>query len=490
MRLLESGARLMRLLAYCALVIVLVSTCWADSLLVTASADGFIIPPLTAAGPKSFVIDNTAAATLMAMANINNGSLGADVNNNGIVSTAMCGKNSSVLHNILLRSETVDDSLTALDPYGLGIIDSIVWLLNISTVVQSGDSVTLAAYKLNSNRVFGEGASSGAVGLGCSWYKYDSTSGVQLLWTTAGSGTSDYSATEVCTTKTIVNGDATGTDIRFKITSLTRSDLVTNNSGLVIKGYRYGNDDGTTSRVSFDTDDGSSGNRPKLSVYFHIPEFNYGGAESLLVNSANGTKAIVTFDMSAVQASWDLDSLHLWANLLANYSVVGSEGYLTKLQLMMKPTYIGNNNGTQADAGEMHWGAYNDRVVGPDASDSTWGTTGAENVGSTCNHTSGSGNDRAANSVSSTWASTGWKWIKGDTIMVRQWLGGGCNNFALAIIGDVVSGDAGSKAFFKIEAIDHSDNNPIRLIVYYHTATTRGTGRFGRDNTGVYRNDR
>ncbi len=486
----------MRLLAYCALVLLLASTCFADSLLVTASADGFIYPPGTTTGAKSFVIDNTADASLIAMANINNGGLGADVANNGIVTTAMCGKNSSTLHNILLRSETVDDSLSALDPSGFGIIDSIVWLLNISTVVQSGDSVTLAAYKLNSNRVFGEGASNAAVGLGCSWYKYDSTAGVQNLWTTAGSGTSDYSATEVCTTQTIVNGNGTGTDIRFKITSLTRADLTSANAGLVIKGYRYGGDDGTTSRVSFTTDDGTSGDRPKLSVYFHVPENNYGGAESLIVNSENGAKPVWTFDLSSAQASWDLDSVRGWFYILANYSVVGSEGPASVWNRVLKPINIGNNNGTQADAGEMHWNAWDER--GSTATDSIWGTAGMNGTAgtyvNTCNRADTANAYDRFTFTSPTYGGTGTGWAsaKVDTNNLRNWFDQGCNAFGLTLVGGVVGGDVGSKAFFKIEADEKAgSSNVAYIVIYYHGgATTRGTGRFGRDNTGVYRNDR
>lgn len=477
--------------------LLLASTCFADSLLVTASADGFIYPTPTAASQtKSFTI--SGSTTLVDMTYINGATLGEKAYNYGASKSVLAGKITQD-RCILVRYSSLDDSMKALDSYVNAVYDSAVLILTVLTRPDSvstteKDSVTLAAYKLNTDRIFGEGAGNGAAALGANWFNYDSTTGTQNLWTTAGSGTSDYNGTEICTTRTIKYTDYAHTQIRFPIPASAISDTM-NMAGLVIRGYRYGGNDGTRSIVTFYSDDADTSTyRPSLTVYYRLPEDNYGGAESLIVNSENAAKPILTYDISSVQMSYDLDSIRSWFYVLGNYSVTGSEGYTVRFQRLAKPANIGDNNGTQADAGEMHWDAWDER--GLSSADSAWGTAGAENTASsdasTCNRSDGSGYDRVDYiTPTATPAGTGWKSCKVDTGNVRKWLDDQCHNFALTMIGDVIGGDVGSKAFLKIEAIDNSDSHSPYIVIYYHPgATTRGTGRFGRDNTGVYRNDR
>lgn len=477
------------------LTLLLVSSCFADTLHVVASGDNYITPPTITPGAKSFSIINADAGLVSCTYITASTSLGANTHNFGSSVTLQVGKTSGAEMKALIRWESLDDSMKALDPDRTAIWDSARITFSVSTAPSSNDTLQFAVYRLNSNRIFGEGTSNDAVGLGASNHNYDSTSGTAFAWTTAGAGTSDYNATWIDTSRRITPGDAAATKITAKITSAAITDTM-NMAGVILSSYRYGTGTttATTQRVVFNTDDATTDTlRPRITVYYTIPEVNYGAADSLIVNSDNAAKPVFTFDLSALPASSDLDSIRGWFYVTGNYSVSGTEGWVYRWQGARKPINVGNNSGTQADAGEMHWGAWYEVTLGTSADDSTWGTIGAENTGTTCNRSDGSGHDRTQYTTTTTvgGSGTGWKSSKADTNIVRAFLAGGCNNFAAMLVGGVVTGDAGSKAFLKIEAIDHADNHPAYWVIYYHPgATTRGLGRFGRGSDGVYRNDR
>jgi hypothetical protein len=155
----------------------------------------------------------------------------------------------------------------------------------------------------------------------------------------------------------------------------------------------------------------------------------------------------------------------------------------------MKPTNMGDNNGTVADDGEMDWDCWYESASG---NDSNWTVAGAGDEGSTCNRADGSGDDLyKGQDLSTNWASTGWKTVKFDTTYVRKYLGGGCNNFALAL---VMQAGAGDVANYKIEADEKSGSaNKTWITIYYHggaAAVTRGWGNHGKDQSGVMGNVR
>lgn len=482
----------MRLLAYCALILIS-SSVYADSLRVECSADGFIANVTAARTTGSFTITSGATAdiSVAGMEDVN------QWNNYGATTTLRIGKNVSTNWRWLLRFDKLADSMRT---YASGKIiqwDSARILLTSNAAVTSGDSLTIAMYELKSTRRFGEGASNAAVGLGAVWVNYDSTAGVAAsAWTTPGAGstTSDVDATPIDTSATLLNSTTgAGATVGFKLPGTSISDTI-NNAGLMFRDYRFGNDDGTTCVVTFRTDDyATAGSRPIITVYFSELDYaNFGGSDSLIAKSITSAPThlpIFTFDISSLPATADLDSCRLWSYVLNNYSSNGELSVLTRVLQMMKPTNIGDNNGTVADNGEMDWVAWDERGSG---NDSNWTVAGAGDEGSTCNRSDGSGDDQYVGAdFFVNWASTGWKTLKFDTTYVRKYLGGSCNNFALSL---AMTAGGGDVAHYKIEADEKSGSANKTWITIYYTpvvaATTRGTGRFGRDNTGVYRNDR
>lgn len=469
------------------------SLLFADSLRVECSADGFIANVTAARTTGSFTI-TSANASDIAVAGIEDAN---QWNNYGSATTTRIGKNLGTNWRWLLRFETLDDSMRT---YASGKIiqwDSARVTLTSNAALTSGDSLTIAMYELKSTRRFGEGSSNAAVGLGADWVNYDSTAGVAAnAWTTPGAGstTSDVDATPIDTSVTLINSTTgAGATVSFKLPGTSVSDTI-NNAGLMFRDYRYGNDDGTTSTVTFRTDDNATaGSRPIITVYYSEMDYvNFGGSDSLIAKAAASAIThlpMFTFDISSLSATADLDSCRWWSYVLNNYSSNGEGSVFSRILYATKPTNIGDNNGTVADNGEMDWVAWDERGSG---NDSNWTVAGAGDEGSTCNRSDGSGDDLyIGQNFDVNWASTGWKTIKFDTLYVRKYLNGGCNNFGLAL---AMTASAGDVAFYKIEADEKSGSaNKTWITIYYTpsaTTVTRGTGRLGRDNTGVYRNDR
>lgn len=471
------------------------SLLFADSLRVECSADGFIANVTAARTTGSFTI-TSASASDIAVTGMEDAN---QWNNYGASTTLRIGKNAGTIWRWLLRFETLDDSMRT---YASGKTiqwDSARVTLTSNAALTSGDSLTIAMYELKSTRRFGEGSSGGAVGLGAVWFNYDSTAGVAAsAWTTPGAGstTSDVDATPIDTSVTLLNSTTgAGATVSFKLPGTSVSDTI-NNAGLMFRDYRYGNDDGTTCVVTFRTDDNATaGSRPIITVYYSELDYaNFGGSDSLIARAENPTPThlpIFTFDISALSATADLDSCRLWSYVLNNYSVNTEGSVASRIIQMMKPTNIGDNNGTVSDNGEMDWNAWDARVTG---NDSNWTVAGAGDEGSTCNRSDGSGDDQDLGAdFSVNWSSTGWKTVKFDTLYVRQYLNGSCNNFGLGL-SMTATGGTGDVAHYKIEAAEKSGSANLTWITIYYTpvvaAVTRGTGRFGKSTTGTYLNDR
>lgn len=475
------------------LVLLLSTPLYADSLRVECSADGFIANVTAARTTGSFTI-TSASASDIAVAGMEDAN---QWNNYGASTTLRIGKNAGTTWRWLLRFETLDDSMRAIASGKTIQWDSARVTLTSNAALTSGDSLTIAMYELKSTRRFGEGSATGAVGLGADWVNYDSTAGVAAnAWTTPGAGstTSDVDATPIDTSVTLLNSTTgAGATVSFKLPGTSVSDTI-NNAGLMFRDYRYGNDDGTTCVVTFRTDDNATaGSRPIITVYYSEMDYaNFGGSDSLIAKSTSTAPThlpFFTFDISALSATADLDSCRLWSYVLNNYSVNTEGSVLSRILYATKPTNIGDNNGTVSDNGEQDWNAWDARTTG---NDSNWTVAGAGDEGSTCNRSDGSGDDLyIGQNFDVNWASTGWKTIKFDTLYVRKYLNGGCNNFGLAL---AMNASAGDVAHYKIEADEKSGSaNKTWITIYYTpsaTTVTRGTGRLGRDNTGVYRNDR
>lgn len=469
------------------------SLLFADSLRVECSADGFIANVTAARTTGSFTI-TSANASDIAVAGIEDAN---QWNNYGSATTTRIGKNLGTNWRWLLRFETLDDSMRA---YASGKIiqwDSARVTLTSNAALTSGDSLTIAMYELKSTRRFGEGSSNAAVGLGADWVNYDSTAGVAAnAWTTPGAGstTSDVDATPIDTSVTLINSTTgAGATVSFKLPGTSVSDTI-NNAGLMFRDYRYGNDDGTTSTVTFRTDDNATaGSRPIITVYYSELDYvNFGGSDSLIAKvSSTLSIPFFTFDISALPATADLDSCRLWSYVLNNYSINGEGSVVTRVAQTMKPANIGDNDGTVSDNGEMDWVAWDDRVSG---NDSNWAVSGATDEGSVCNRSDGTGDDLfLSEGFNTNWSGTGWKTIKFDTLYVRKYLDGGCNNFGLALSMNATGG-TGDEANYKIEAAEKSGSANLTWITIYYTpvvaAVSRGTGRFGKSTTGAYLNDR
>lgn len=469
------------------------SLLFADSLRVECSADGFIANVTAARTTGSFTIWPSSAA-LVAMGPINS-TISPDRTNTNYETqtTALVGFAPSE-QRILMRFETLADSMRTRATGKIIQWDSAQVIIIPQTSVDSTagstgtDSVTLAMYELRSTRRFVESQAT--------WNDWATSS----AWTTPGAGstTSDMEATLLDTTATLTKGmtvanDTTNLWSQFTIPGTSLSDTI-NNAGVIIRYHRVGVDDGTQCRAIYHTDDATTAAyRPRLKVYYtELDYVNFGGSDSLIAKTAASVWThlpIFTFDISSLSTTVDLDSCRWWSYVLNNYSTNTEGSVLSRIIQMMKPTNIGDNNGTVADNGEMDWVAWDERGSG---NDSNWTTAGALDDGSTCNRSDGSGDDQYNGAdFSVNWSSTGWKTLKFDTLYVRKYLNGGCNNFGLALS---MTASAGDVAFYKIEADEKSGSaNKTWITIYYTpaaTVATRGTGRFGKSTTGAYLNDR
>lgn len=454
---------------------------YADSLRVECSADGFIANVTAARTTGSFTIQGASAGDdAMCLMDEGNPTTNASAN-----TTHRLGYFNSADQRCLLRFPTLPDSMRAKASGKIIQWDSARVVLNVSAALTSGDSLTIAMYELRSGRIFSEA--------NATWNQYDISSN----WGTAGAGntSTDIDNANYDTTAWLTNATTSaGTDISWKLNSAAITDTINNNAGLVLRRLSMGGNDGVTSTISVSTDDNATaGDRPKITVYYtELDYVNFGGSDSLIAKSTSSAPThmpIFTFDISALSATSDLDSCRLWSYVLNNYSSGGDNTQLTRVIQMMKPTNIGDNNGTVADNGEMDWVAWDERGSG---NDSNWTVAGAGDEGSTCNRSDGSDDDQDLGADFSVyWSSTGWQTLKFDTLYVRQYLNGSCNNFALGL--SMFAG-ASDVTFYKLEADEKSGSANKTWITIYYTpvaaTVSRGTGRLGRDNTGVYRNDR
>lgn len=236
------------------LSLLLTSTCFALS-------GSFSITPADA-GDKT-LIDATSIAE------------GAKGNNYGTATTARIGLNLGSAFKRLLRYNSMDDSMRAIAATpGLTIVswDSMRVFQTVTTKVTAGDSLSFAVYELKSTRRFGEGTANGAAGLGASWWDYDSTSGVQALWTTQGaaSSTSDYESTLLDTTRTYMDTTSAPYEASWKIPGTSVADTL-NNAGLLFVVYHYGtagDDDGVANAIFALDDNATTSYRPRCTVYY------------------------------------------------------------------------------------------------------------------------------------------------------------------------------------------------------------------------------
>lgn len=478
-----------------ALVILLLLTASAlatDSLRVTCSADGFILKDSSFSTVKSFSIGSTTAAKggllqLISATGINDNAPGV---NNGAGTTARIGKNASAIYKWLIRWDSMDDSMRTIFAANQGHVvwDSARVSINVNTAPTSGDSVTIGVFELNSGRRFVEGTSNAAEGLGASWWNYDSTAGTAYPWSTAGAGstTNDYVNTSL-SSFIATNGNSTAdTWHHFPITAANTVSDTFNNVGLLMYATAFGGDDGTSSTVLYKMDDFAtdSTDRPVLNVFYRTYEYNnYGGADSIRFSSA--AKPIWTFDISSLPSNIALESCSLWA-----YVQTATLTANTGVGMMVKPSNIGDNAGTAADAGEMHYRAWYNSAT----DDSGWGTAGATNQGSTCNRSDSSGHDYRNNSDALTaikFDNTGWKNQEFDTSFVNAHrYTSGCNMGLLALTLLDRDGEQDPVLVFEAKEKAASANDAFIVIYYHQNATTRGTGRFGKSTTGVYLNVR
>lgn len=462
---------------------------------VSATADTYLYDQrnvVSTAG--SFTIWPSSAA-LVAMAGMN--SLGSPDRTNAnyaTTTTAIVGFSSSAENRLLLRFETLADSMRTYSPAGKYIQwDSAVVTLIPSTSVDSvsgttgTDSVTFAMYELRPARRFDEASAT--------WNSYKTDS----LWTTPGAGSeaSDYLNTLLDTTATLTKGmtvanDTTNLWCQFNIPGTNITDTL-NNAGVVIRYLRTGSDDGTTTtRAIFHTDDATTAAyRPRLKVYFHEVEYpDFGGADTLLMKTTDPEtqKAypVMTFDISSVTATATLTSCSVYVYLNASYSN-NTEGSIDVLpSVAMKPINIGTGTGGATATGKLHWASWYENGT----ADSAWGTIGATNTGYICNRSAGADddktNDTAANTVIP--SGTGYKPFRVDTVAVRAYLDGSCSNFAIIMQPTVTAGD---DAHFVLSSVEGA-NDPYLIINYTPgaTAVTKGTGRFGRTQDGRYINVR
>lgn len=461
-----------------------------DSLRVTCSEDGFLLNA-TSTVAKSFTIDAGSSSNTLVDATLIADNVGLGLNY-GASTTGRIGINLGTTWKWLLRFNSMNDSMIARAAAATGVVtwDSARITLVVHAAPTAGDTIQIKAFELKSTRAFGEGTQTGALGLGASWWDYDSTSGVQNLWTTAGagSGTSDYDNSVALADYLVYAGNSSaGTDHVLSITAANTVSDTFNNAGLVIFATDYGDDDGTTSVITYRLDDYTTDNtdRPKITVYYHETYYNnYGGADS--IRCSGSIKPIWKFDISSLPTGQVLDSCKFWG-----YVQTAAYTANTGIGQIMKPIFMGDNAGTAADAGEMSWVSWYES--GND--DSTWGTAGMGNQGTTCNRSDGSGNDYRNNSDGFTaiaFDATGWKSQKFDTLFVYNYLyTDACtdNGFGLTVLDRDGEGDPD----LVFEAKEKAASSNDAFIVIYYTAvatTSKGTGRFGRDSQGIYRNVR
>lgn len=447
---------------------------YGDSLRVTASADTYILDQrnvVSTAGSFSIRMASTDAMTRMnASATTTNYETGA---------TGRLGLFSDVEDRWLMRWNTLDDSMRTYSPAGkLLVWDSARVVVTITGAITSGDSLTVAMYELKSTRVFAENTAT--------WDNY----GLGLAWTTPGAGstTSDIEATYLDTSITLLNAS---TSMSFKISGTNITDTL-NNAGVTLRAHRYGVNDGTTCTATIGSDDNATeGNRPIITVYFHEMEYpDFGNADTLLLKATNPTTTIaypvLTFDISTVTATADLDSAKLWMYVNSNYSDNGEGSLDYQVGVAMKPINIGTGTGGATATGKLHWASWYENGT----ADSAWGTIGAQDGGYVCNRSTATGDDKTQDTLSFAYSmsGTGWKRMMVDTVAIRSYLNGTCGNFGLIVQATATTPD---DAWYVLSSIQGA-NDPFLVIYYTPAATgaTKGTGRFGRANDGRYLNVR
>lgn len=444
-----------------------------------ATADTYLFDQASVEGTAgSFAIrmESTDAMTRITAA--------ASTTNYGTATTGRIGYFSGIQDRWLLRWATLNDSMRTKATNGKIIRwDSARVVVTITTALTSGDYMVIGMYELRAARNFVESEAT--------WEIYKASNN----WGTVGAGneSSDIHTPSLDSSATLTSAS---TSMSFKIPGVNITDTL-NNAGVVlrIEATQSNYDEATNPTVAAvigSDDNATEGNRPLITVYYTEMEYpDYGGADTLLMKLTDPTTThgfpVMTFDISDVEQTATIGACSLFFYVNANYSNNVEGTARITAGIGMKPTNIGTGTGGATATGKMNWGAWFENG----SADSAWGTIGAGNMGNTCNRTSGSGNDKTFDMVigSAALTGTGWKSIAMDTTGIRTYLDGSCgNNFAIYLHPLASLGD---DAWYVLSSTEGA-NAPYLVINYTPgaTAVTKGTGRFGRSQTGEYLNVR
>lgn len=455
--------------------LILSGSLYADRLQTNATADTYIYDQRNVAGTAGSFSIRMASTDAMTRMNAS-----TTTTNYATGTTGRVGKNLDVEDRWLMRWATLDDSMRAYAPAGKSVRwDSARVVVKITTAVASGDSLTVAMYALRSTRDFVEAQAT--------WDNYKDLN----AWTTGGASStaSDIETPAIDTSITLLNSS---TSMSFKIPTANIADTM-NMAGVTIRSHRYGNDDGTSCAATIGSDDNATeGNRPIITVYFTEMEYpDFGGADTLLMKATSPATQcaypIMTFDISTVTATADLENCSLYVYVNNNY-VDNAEGSVNIVAgVAMKPIKIGTGTGSATATGKLHWASWSEHGT----ADSAWGTIGATNDGNVCNTSNGADDDKTADVATGMVAptGTGWKAISIDTTGLRTYLDQSCREFAIVLNPTASITD---DAWWVLSSVEGS-NDPYFVINYTPAAVageTKGTGRFGRAQDGRYLNVR
>lgn len=456
--------------------LILSGNLYADRLQTNATADTYLYDQRSVAGTAgsfSIRMASTDAMTRMSEA--------STTTNYATGATGRLGYQLSLQERWVMRWTTLDDSMRTYQSSGKYLRwDSARVVVKITTALGASDNMAVEMYELRSARDFVEAEAT--------WNIYKTSNN----WGTAGAGntSSDIHSPFLDSSATLTSSS---TDMSFKIPGVNITDTL-NNVGVVLMIGRSNYDGATNTSVNAtigSDDNTTAGNRPIITVYYTEMEYpDFGGADTLLMKETSPVTTIsypvMTFDISSVTATATLGSCSVYVYVNANYSD-NSEGTISNVAgVAMKPINIGTGTGGATATGKIHWGAWFENG----ATDSTWGAIGATDLGYVCNRSSGTGDDKTQDTSAASFAlsGTGWKPIAVDTVAVRAYLNGTCSNFAVILQPAVSFTD---DAWYVLSSVEGS-NDPYLVINYTPgaTAVTKGTGRFGRSQTGEYLNVR